>query len=60
MENVKKERKQKKSMLDDYKDDIKYYYNLGVSISSIAKIINDKMPITVTKGTYRHFIETRL
>jgi len=55
-----KEKKRKPSILDPFTQDIKYYYDLGVSISSIRKIINEKTPIKLTSNAYQNFINTRL
>ncbi|NOR58627.1 MAG: hypothetical protein GQ474_08910 [Sulfurimonas sp.] len=58
--DTQKIKKQKGSILDPYFDDIKYYYDLGVSISSICKIVNDKAPIKMDPNTYAHFIKTKI
>jgi len=61
MENqVKKERKTKSSILDPFKDEIKYLYDLGVSTASISRIINDKMPWDLSQPTYRNYIRDRI
>jgi len=60
MSTIMKEKKRKPSILDPFTQDIKYYYDLGVSISSIRKIINEKTPIKLTSNAYQNFINTRL
>jgi len=56
----KKERKQKKSILDPFYSEIKYYYDLGVTVPNIARILNEKTPVKLDTSTYRHFIKNKL
>lgn len=58
--DTQKIKKQKGSILDPYYKEIKYYYDLGVSISSISKIINDKTPVKMNSNTYAHFINKKI
>jgi len=64
MENVNnneiKKRKQKPSLLDPFRDEIKYYYDLGVTIPNITRIMNEKTPVKMSSTAYRHFIKTKL
>ena len=60
MENVKKERKQRKSILDDYVDEIKYYVNIGINTSSISRLMNNKINRNLSINSYRNFIISRL
>ncbi len=58
--NVIKKRKQKKSILDPYFNEIKYYVSIGITVSNIAKLINEKAPVKLTVENYRNFIKKRL
>jgi len=60
MENIKKERKQRKSILDDYIDEIKHYVDIGINTSSISRLINNKINRNLSINSYRNFIITRL
>jgi len=60
MGNVKKERKQRKSILDDYIDEIKYYVNIGINTSSISRLMNNKINRNLSINSYRNFIISRL
>jgi len=58
---VKKERKQKKSILDPYKTTIKELVAIGLNPVAISKIVNQKLGgINLSVNTYRHYIKTRL
>lgn len=56
--NVQK--RKKPSILDPYFNEIKYYYDLGISIASIRKIINERAPIRLSRNAYVHFIKNNL
>jgi hypothetical protein len=56
----KKIRKQKKSILDPFKNDIEYLISIGITVPNIAKIMNEKTPIRLVEQTYRKYIKTRL
>ncbi len=56
----KKERKLKKSILDPFKDEIKYLVDLEITVPNIAKLMNEKTPIKLVEQTYRKYIKTRL
>ncbi len=58
--NVIKKRKQKKSILDPFKDEIEYYVGIGITVPNITKLINEKAPIRLSETTYRHFIKSKL
>jgi len=53
-------KKRKKSILDDFIDEIRYYYKLGINTVAISKLMNEKTPIKLSTNAYRHFIDTRL
>jgi len=55
-----KKRKQKKSILDPFKNEVEYLYNIGVTLPNIARIVNQKTPIELTTTAYRNFIQTRI
>lgn len=44
-------------VLDQYKPTIKKYLELDVSISAIAKIINEQLPKPVSYNSYKYFIK---
>ena len=60
MENIKKERKQRKSILDDYIDEIKHYVDIGINTSSISRLMNNKINRNLSINSYRNFIISRL
>ena len=58
-EDIKK-RKPKGSILDPFFSDIKYYYDLGLNVIAITKLMNTKKPISMSSTAYRHFIKTKI
>jgi len=55
-----KERKQRKSILDDYVDEIKYYRKIGLNITAISILLNEKIPGRLTLRNYNHYINKKL
>jgi hypothetical protein len=59
-QEITKTKKRKKSILDDYIDEIRYYKKLGINTTAIARLVNEKTPVKLGMTAYRHFIETRV
>jgi len=57
---TEKQKKQKKSILDPFYAEIKYYHDLGVTVPNIARIMNEKTPVKLDTSTYRYFIKNKL
>lgn len=52
-----KKRKQKKSILDPYKNRIEYLVKLGITVPNIKRLMNEEVPIKLSETAYRHFIQ---
>jgi len=60
IQEIIKTKKRKKSILDNYIDEIRYYRNLGLNIRAIQILINEKTPIKLSDSAYRNFIKHRV